>query len=90
MMPTKTSPASKTLPGEKAERLRPERAARKARNLALAFYIDSLIRSGKIRDLAAVARMSGVSRATVSQLLNLLDLPLAEQDRLLEMVLFPR
>ena len=77
--PTKTTP--KPLPGEKAERLRQERAARKARNLALALYIDSLIRSGEVADLAAVARMCGVSRARISKLLSLLGVPAAAQER---------
>ena len=47
--PTGTAPAPKPPPGAKAERLRQDRAARKARNLALACYIDGLIRSGKSR-----------------------------------------
>lgn len=74
--PTKTTP--KPLPGEKAERLRQERAARKARNLALALYIDSLIRSGEVADLATVARMCGVSRARVSKIVSLLGMARAE------------
>ena len=50
LAPTKITP--KPLPGEKAERLRQQRAARRARNLALAYYIDELIRSGEVKDLA--------------------------------------
>lgn len=69
--PTGTSPSPKALPGERAERLRRERAARKVRNLALAHYIDSLIRSGEVADLAAVARMCGVSRARISRIADL-------------------
>lgn len=83
--PTKT-PSPKPPPGEKAERQRQERAARKARNLALAYYIDSLIRSGEVADLAEVARMCGVSRARVSALMGLLGmagLKPTEQERLL-------
>ena len=71
--PTGTSPAPKPPPGARAERQRQERAARKARNLALAHYIDSLVRSGEVRDLAAVARMCGVSRARVSRVVGLLE-----------------
>ena len=67
--PTKITP--KPLPGEKAERLRQERAARRARNLALACYIDELIRSGEVADLASVARMCGVSRARVGKIVGL-------------------
>lgn len=71
-----TSLSPKLPPGARAERQRLERAARKARNLALALYIDSLIRSGEVADLAAVARMCGVSRARVSNLMwNLERMP---------------
>ena len=72
LRPTKNSPSPKPLPGEKAERLRQERAARRARNLALAYYIDELIRAGEVKDLAAVARMCGVSRARVSKVIGLI------------------
>lgn len=81
--PTRTSPAPKPHPGEKAERQRQERAARKARSLALAYYIDSLIRSGEVANLAAVARMCGVSRARVSMVVGLLGGSGADQERLL-------
>lgn len=81
--PTKPSPAPKLPPGAKAERLRRERAARRARNLALAYYIDSLIRSGEVADLAAVARMCGVSRARVSKVFGLLGMAEAEQRQVL-------
>lgn len=53
-------------PGAKDERQKMNRAARRARNLALAYWIDGLIRSGEVADLAAVARLCGVSRARVS------------------------
>jgi hypothetical protein len=81
--PTRTSSAPKPLPGEKAERLRQERAARKARNLALAYHIDSLIRSGEVENLAAVARMCGVSRARVSQVMKLRWATRSEAERVL-------
>lgn len=73
LRPTKTPPTPKPLPGEKAERLRQERAARKARNLALAYWIDGLVRSGEVKDLAAVSRTCGVSRARISRVTCLLD-----------------
>lgn len=60
-------------PGAKVERQRQDRAARKVRNLALAYWIDHLIRSGKVADLAAVAKMCHVSRARVSQLVAVLS-----------------
>lgn len=82
LSPTKT-PAPKPLPGEKAERLRQERAARRARNLALAYWIDGLVRGGQIADLAAVARACGVSRARVSSLVNVLPMSHGHQERLI-------
>lgn len=74
LAPKRTVPASKPPPGARAERQRQERAARRARNLALALYIDSLIRSGEIADLAAMARMCGVSRVRVSKVADLLGM----------------
>ena len=68
------APGSAPTPA-KAERQRQDRAARKARNLALAYWIECLIRSGQVEDLAAVARMCGVSRARVSRLMNILATP---------------
>jgi hypothetical protein len=66
-------------PGVKTERLRVDRAARRARNLALAYWIDGLIRSGEVADLAAVARMCGVSRARVTAIMDLLECTPYEQ-----------
>ena len=79
--PAKTTP--KPLPGAKAERQRQERAARKARNLALAYYIDELIRSREVTDLAAVGRSCGISRAYLSKLMSALAMSAAEKERLL-------
>jgi hypothetical protein len=78
-------PAPKPVPkpGVKAERLRVDRAARRARNLALAHYIDSLIRSGEVEDLAAVARMCGVSRARVSKVIGTMGIAGVEQEQAL-------
>jgi hypothetical protein len=76
-------PKPKPEPGVKAERLRVDRAARRARNLALAYWIDGLVRSGEVADLAAVARMCGVSRARVSAVVGLLGMAGARQERVL-------
>ena len=70
-------------PGVKIERQRVDRAARRARQLALAHYIDHLIRSGEVADLAGVARMCGVSRALVSAIVGLLGMAGAEKERAL-------
>lgn len=77
------APKPKADPATRTERRRVDRAARKARNLALAHYIDGLVRSGEVADLAAVARMCGVSRARVSKIVGLLGTMPATQERLL-------
>lgn len=79
----KRRPAPKPEPEAKAERQRAGRAARQARNLALAYWIDGLIRSGEVGDLAAVARMCGVSRAAVTALLRAAGAPYHQQERAL-------
>ncbi len=73
-------PAAKPEPGAKAERQRRDRTTRRARNLALAYYIDGLIRSGQLADLAAVARTCGVSRTRVTVVTGLLDAAPPRQD----------
>jgi hypothetical protein len=70
-------------PGVKAERLRVDRAARRARNLALAYWIDGLIRSGEVASPAEVARRCGVSRARISAVLDMTGIAAVEQERLL-------
>lgn len=73
-------PARKPAPGAKAARQRQDRAARKARNLALAYWIDGLVHSGEVPDLASVAGMCGVSRARVSKVMDMLGLEISEQE----------
>lgn len=75
-------PVPKPEPGAGAERQRLDRAARRARNLALAYWIDHLIRSGEVADLAAVARICGVSRARISNVVSLTAMAALEQERL--------
>lgn len=45
---------------------------KQARQLALAYHIEALIASGEVKDIAHVARVAGVSRARVSQLLDMM------------------
>lgn len=52
----------------------PERIPRVARVLALAHHWQGLIRSGAVRDQADLARLVGVSRARVTQVMSLLCL----------------
>ena len=56
---------------------------RTARMLALAYHVEALIDSGKLRDYADAARRLGVSRARMTQVSNLRWLPCAVQERIL-------
>ncbi len=56
---------------------------RLARMLALAHHIEALIESGDLRDAAHAARLLGVSRARITQVMNLLLLPTRAQEDVL-------
>ena len=58
-------------------------APRVARMLALAHKIESLIRSGTIKDYAELARVGQVTPSRVSQILLLVQLAPAIQERIL-------
>ncbi len=75
-------PKPKADPATRTERQRQDRAARKACNLALAYYIDGLVRSGEVADLAAVARMCGVSRSRISTITALIATSTSVQERI--------
>jgi hypothetical protein len=51
-----------------------EQAPRIARLMALAIHFDGLVRSGEIANYATLARLGRVSRARVTQIMNLLQL----------------
>jgi hypothetical protein len=59
--------------------------ARIARLVAMAYRIESLVRSGTVGDYADVAAIGGITRARVSQITNLLSLAPDIQERLLFM-----
>jgi hypothetical protein len=59
------------------------RVARVSRLMALAIRLDGLIRAGELKDQAAVARLGRVSRARVTQIMNLLSLAPDIQEQLL-------
>lgn len=59
------------------------RIPRVSRHMALAIRLDGLIRSRELRDQAAVARLGGVSRARVTQIMNLQFLAPDIQEQLL-------
>jgi hypothetical protein len=61
------------------------RVPRLARLMALAIRFEGLLRSGAITDQAELARLGQVSRARISQILNLLHLAPDIQEQLLFM-----
>jgi hypothetical protein len=61
----------------------PGRIPRVARLMALAIKLDGLVRQGAVRDYAALARLGHVSRARITQIMNLLLLAPDIQEQLL-------
>ena len=57
--------------------------ARVARQLALAYLIDDLVESGQVGTYAKISRQLGVSRARLTQIVNLRWLPIVEQEAIL-------
>ncbi len=57
--------------------------SRAARMLALAHYVERLVEEGAVASYADAARQLGVTRARMSQILNLLNLPPRVQEALL-------
>jgi hypothetical protein len=58
-------------------------APRLARLMALALHLDGLVQTGAVSDYAALARLGHVSRARVTQILNLVNLAPDLQEELL-------
>lgn len=61
------------------------RVPRVVKLLALAHRIDGTIRTGELRDLADAARALGLTRARVTQVMNLLLLAPAIQEAILDL-----
>lgn len=61
----------------------PDPIPRISRLMALAIHFDELIRQRTVRDYADLARLGGVSRARITQIMNLLNLPPWKQEELL-------
>ena len=61
----------------------PDPIPRVSRLMALAIHFDGLIRQGLVKDYADLARLGSVSRARITQIMNLLNLPPWEQEKLL-------
>jgi hypothetical protein len=61
------------------------RIPRISKLMALAIHFDGLLRQGIVRDYADIARLGGISRARVTQIMNLLLLAPQIQEALLYM-----
>ncbi len=61
------------------------RVSRVAEMLALAHRIDGMIRTDELRDLADAARAIGITRARMSQIMNLLLLAPTIQEQILDL-----
>ncbi len=59
------------------------RVSRAARMLALAHYVERLVESGELRSYSEAARKLGVTRARISQIIDLINLPPAVQEQIL-------
>ena len=63
----------------------PGRVPRVARLLALAHRFEKLVGAGDVRDYADLARLSGVTRARITQIMNLLLLAPDIQEAILDL-----
>jgi hypothetical protein len=61
----------------------PGRVPRIAKLMALAIRFDGLIRTGVVRDYAGLARLGHVTRARITQIMNLLQLAPDLQEQIL-------
>ena len=83
--PGKRAPAATkiTKPPPACASKRPPPATRLARQLALAHKIERLVEAGTLKDYAEAAALLGISRARMSQVMDLLGLAPAEKERIL-------
>ena len=58
-------------------------ATRIARMLALAYFVERQVETGVIKDYAEAARRLGISRARMSQIVNLINLSVSFQETIL-------
>jgi hypothetical protein len=63
--------------------VQPRRVSRTARLLALAYHVERQIEAGAIKDYAEAAIRLGVTRARMTQVVNLQWLPIEVQERIL-------
>lgn len=63
----------------------PGRVPRVARVMAMAIRFERLVREGHVRDYAELARLGGVTRARISQIMDLLNLHPQIQEAILHL-----
>ena len=73
--------------GEQPSQLPPGRLPRITRLMALAIHFDELLSSGQVSNQAELARLGNVTRARLTQIMNLLLLAPDIQQQILEMPL---
>lgn len=71
--------------GEQPAALPPGRLPRIARLMALAIHFDDLLATGQVSNQAELARLGNVTRARLTQIMNLLLLAPDIQEQILEM-----
>ena len=71
--------------GEKPATLPPGRIPRITRLMALAIHFDELLTTGQVSSQAELARLGNVTRARLTQIMNLLLLAPDIQEQILEM-----
>lgn len=75
----------RALAGAAPQAAAPGNLPRVTRLMALAIRFDQLIRDGEVRDLADIARLGHVTRARVTQIMNLLHLAPGIQAAILDL-----
>ncbi len=68
---------------ERRKRELPQAPSRIARQLALAYLVERLIEAGKIKNYAEAAQKLGVTRARMTQIMNLISLRTETQNAIL-------
>ena len=64
-------------------RVMPKPPTRVARMLALAYLIERKVEGGELQSYAEAARLLGITRARVTQIVNMLNLPVDLQEGIL-------
>ena len=75
------SPVLSPRPSEEPERGTGERLTRITRLMALAVRFEGLLQEGTVKDYADLARLGGVTRARITQIMNLRNLAPPIQER---------